>query len=197
MTEQYSSETVTFYEADVSHWEDWQQGYRFGALAVFPPDPLREQVNALRATHDHRAQSICDAHISLTIPFPLLLSSADWSELQSIASALEPFSIRYGPLRNYLPHPGVCLSIEPQDELNRLRVALEAASCFVGAPPRPHPFSAHMTIAEFLSVEQTKALMDELRDVAPNGMFTCDGLSYAVPDRNFHFTERKRLELGH
>jgi hypothetical protein len=39
----------------------------------------------------------------------------------SVVSAIEPFSIHYGPLRHYLPHPGVCLTIEPQDKLNGLR----------------------------------------------------------------------------
>ena len=188
---------VTSYEADIGHWEDWQKGYRFGTLLILPPDPPLTQVNALRAEHDPRSQSICGAHISLTIPLPRPLSKANWSELESIASDTQPFPIHYGPLTHYLPHPGVCLAIEPQSELDRLRAALETASLFEGAPARTHPFSAHMTIAEFISAERTESLMAELAGLAPEGAFACTGVSYAVPDADFHFAERKRLELAH
>ena len=190
-------ELITQYADDIGHWEDWQKEYRYGVLLIFPPDPPLAQVNALRAQYDPRSQAACDAHISLTIPFPRPLNSADWNELQAIISSIHAFTIRYGPLMNYLPHPGVCLAIHPQDELDRLRVALESAPAFVDAPARRYPFSAHMTIAEFISVEQTEALMGELQDVAPQGSFVCTGVSHAVPDASFHFTERKRLELAY
>ena len=188
---------VTSYEGDIGRWEDWQRAYRWGALLIRPPDPPLTQVNALRAKLDPRGQSICETHISLTIPFPGPLSEAHWRELESIASDIQPFSIHYGPLINYLPHPGVCLAIEPQEELDRLRAALEAASVFEGAPARKYPFSAHMTIAEFISVEQTESLMGELADLAPKGVFACTALCYVVPDADFHFTERRRLHLAH
>ncbi|KKL35160.1 hypothetical protein LCGC14_2368310 [marine sediment metagenome] len=187
---------ATSYEADIGHWEDWQKAYRFGIFLILPPDPPLTQVNALRSKHDPRGQSICEAHISLTIPLARPLGEADWSELESIASGVQPFSIRYGPLMNYLPHPGVCLVIQPQNELDRLRGALETASVFEGAPARKYPFSAHMTIAEFISAEQTESLMGELAGVAPKGVFACTGVSYVVPDAGFHFTERRRLELA-
>jgi 2'-5' RNA ligase len=96
---------------------------------------------------------------------------------------------------NYLPYPGVCLAIEPQAELDRLRTAVEAASAFTGAPARRYPFSAHMTIAEFITVDETEGLMAELRDIAPQGSFMCRYVSYAVPDGGFHLTERGRLGL--
>lgn len=83
------------------------------------------------------------------------------------------------------------------DELDRLRAALEVASCFAGAPARPYPFSAHMTIAELLSVEQTEELMVELRDVAPKGVFVCSNVSYVVPDAGFRFSECAQLQLAH
>jgi hypothetical protein len=181
--------------ADTSRWEAWQQGYTYGVILIYPPDPPLRCVNALRAKRDPRAQSYCDAHISLTIPLPRALTQDHWEELASIASGFAPVSIRYGPLMNYLPYPGVCLAIEPQAELDELRAALESASSFSGAPARRYPFSAHMTIAEFISVDETERLMVELADVAPQGAFRCTGLSYAVPDTGFHFTERRRLPL--
>jgi 2'-5' RNA ligase len=186
---------VATYAADISRWEAWQREYRFGVILIYPPDPPLQQVNALRARYDPRSQSTCDAHISLTVPLPRPLTEAHWVELESIAAGIAPISVRYGPLMNYLPHPGVCLAVEPQAELDRLRTALEAASAFMGARARRYPFSAHMTIAEFISVDQTEALMVELEDIAPQGTFLCSGVSYAVPDSGFHFGEHRRLEL--
>jgi 2'-5' RNA ligase len=188
---------VTGYEADISHWETWQKEYRFGVILIIPPEPLFMQMNTLRSRYDPRSQSYCDAHISLTTPLPRPLSEAHWSELESIASTIKPFTVRYGPLMNYLPYPGVCLAIEPQTELDRLRAMLEAASVFAGAAVRKFPFSAHMTIAEFISREETEALMVELKDVAPSGSFLCNCVSYTVPNSNFHFTERRKLILSH
>jgi 2'-5' RNA ligase len=187
---------VTEYVADVSHWKRWQQEYRFGVLLILPPDPPRSQVNALRAKYAWSQSSECDAHISLTVPLPQALTQSHWGELESIAGSIKPFPIRYGRLKHYLPHAGVCLEIEPQEKLDRLRIALEMASCFAGAPRRRYPFSAHMTIAEMITVEQTKAIMEELKAVAPSGVFQCTNVSYAVPDADFRFTERARLDLG-
>lgn len=186
---------VTNYATEIEQWEAWQQAYRFGVLLIFPLQPLLAQVNALRSQYDPRSQAICDAHISLTGPLPEPINAAQWSELAAIAAELPAFSIRYGSLMNYLPHPGVCLAIEPQERVDHLRIALERAAIFAGAPPRQYPFSAHMTLAEFISAEQTESLMDELAPVAPKGIFTCTNVAYAVPDETFHFTERKRLAL--
>jgi 2'-5' RNA ligase len=188
---------ITQYTADISQWREWEKEYRFGVVLIIPPEPLLTQVNALRARYDPRSQATCDAHISLTVPLPRPINDSQWRELESIVSAIEPFPIQYGPLRHYLPHPGVCLTIEPQDKLNWLRVELERASVFSGAPERKYPFSAHMTIAEFITVEQTLSLMDELRTIAPTGSFICGSVVYAVPDSDFHFSERGRLTLAY
>jgi len=183
---------ITTYVEEIGHWESWQGEYRFGTFLILPPDPLLLRMNALRAKHDPRSQSICDAHISLTVPLPRSMAEKDWGELESIAAGFPHIAIRYGPLANYRPHPGVVLAIEPQEKLDKLRAALEATSVFPRAPTRTHPFSAHMTVAEFISIEETEALMMELADVAHQGTFLCTGVSYAVPDGDFHFTERRR-----
>jgi 2'-5' RNA ligase len=185
---------ITHYIADVSQWPDWGHEYRFGVLLIFPPAPLRAQVNALRAEHDPASQAACDAHISLTTPLARPIGAADWRELEAIAGTIEPFAIHYGPLLQ-LGHV-VCLAIELHAALDRLRVALESAAVFTGAPARIYPFLPHMTIAEFITAEQSARLMRELADIVPSGSFPCTGVDYAVPDANFHFTERGRLSLG-
>src|SRR5262245_18388914 len=188
---------ITEYTLDNSQWEEWEMEYQFGVILIFPPEPLLTQVNVLRTRYDSRSQAVCDAHISLTVPLPRPIGDSLWRELEAIVSAIVSFPIQYGPLRHYLPHPGICLTIEPQDKLNWLRVELESASVFTGAPERKFPFSAHMTIAEFLTVEQTLSLMDELQTTAPMGSFICESVAYAVPDSDFHFIERGRLTLAH
>ncbi len=187
---------VTEYASDIEHWEDWQHEYRFGVLLLFPPEPLRSIVNGLRRQHDPRSQRYCDAHISLTVPAAAPVTASHWAELTAVASAIEPIEITYGPLKHYLPHPGVCLATEPAEALDALRLALEAVSPFSEAPPRRHPFSPHMTIAEFITAHRTESLMDELASLAPSGHFLCQEVSYAVPNDAFHFEERGRLRLG-
>jgi hypothetical protein len=187
---------ATDYAADTSQWQEWQRAYRFGVLLILPHDPPAKEVNDLRSVYDPIGQSICEAHISLTVPLPRPVNDEHLRELRSIASTIEPFSIHYGPLTNYLPNPGVVLAIEPEDRLERLVTTLERASVFEGAPARSWPFSPHMTITEFISVERTKELMVELQGLTPEGDFLCNNISYAVPDGDFHFTERAKLELA-
>jgi hypothetical protein len=100
------------------------------------------------------------------------------------------------PLRHYLPYPGVVFDIQPQAALAQLVQHLEQASAFTGAPPRTHPFSAHMTIAEFITAERTATLIDELQPHTPIGSFPCSRLAYAIPDMHFSFTEQATLQLG-
>lgn len=187
---------VTQYATDIEHWADWQRAYRYGVLLIFPPEPLRSTVNRLRSRHDPRSQQYCDAHISLTVPAPAPVTPAQWAGLEAVAAGIAPFEIGYGPLKDYLPHPGVCLAISPFEALEALRVALEARPPFSEAPPRRYPFSPHLTIAEFITAERTASLMDELAPDAPSGRFLCRSVSYAVPDETFHFSERGLLELG-
>jgi 2'-5' RNA ligase len=192
-----ADEPITEYAADISAWKPWQQEYRFGVILIVPPEPVLSRVNALRDRYAWSQSGECDAHISLSVPVPRALNRADWRELEAIAGGVEPFEIRYGPLMNYLPkHPGVCLAIEPQAVLDALRIAVEAASCFAGAQPRRYPFSAHMTIAELITVEQTHEIMEALKDEAPQGTFLCDNLRYLVPDSGFRFVDRGRLAVG-
>ena len=53
-----------------------------------------------------------------------------------------------------------------------------------------------MTIAEYIAADRTMELMEELREIAPAGSFLCEGVSYMVPDKEFHLTERRWLKLS-
>jgi 2'-5' RNA ligase len=187
---------LTNYATDISRWEEWQKAYRYGVMLIIPTDPPYRRIEALRRWYDPKGHLICGPHISITVPFPRALSDANWFELKSIAAGIRPITIKYGPLINYLPEPGIYLEIEPRDELDNLRTTLEKATAFKGALPRKYPFSPHMTIAEYITVEHTGELMEKLKDNTPSGSFFCTSISYCVPDNNFHFTERGRFDFS-
>jgi 2'-5' RNA ligase len=178
-------------------WLDWQKHYRLGVILVLPPEPVRSRIDLLRARYDPQSHKNVEAHISLTVPLQKEPDGCHWAELDRIASRFQAIPISYGPLVHFLPRPGAALDIQPQAQLDKLRLALEVSEVFLGAPPRQYPFWAHMTIAEFVSVETTKRLMRDLEgERAPTGSFVCDHLTYVVPDEEFRFTERRSLKLG-
>ena len=191
------SETADQREAlTMRGWEDWQKEYRFGVILIYPPEPILSRVNALRAEHDSRSHSYCDAHISLTVPAPSAIADDQWERLQSVAATYRAIRLTVGPIRVYPQHPGVTLAVEPQAELARLCGSLESVPPFTDAPPRRWPFSAHMTVAEYLTWEQSERLAARLSSSVVPAEFECSAVSWAVPDENFRFTERRRLPLG-
>jgi 2'-5' RNA ligase len=161
-----------------------------------PPEPILSIVNSLRTKYDARSQSYCDAHISLSLPIPQPMTEEDWHELVDIASNIKPFDIHYGKLKDFPPYPGVVFSIESQLALNAVREKIEDAIIFKNAQPRKFPYKAHMTIAEFISLEDTARILKELKDKTPTGTFLCDNLAYIVPDNNMHFNVIRKLNLS-
>ncbi len=184
------------YAQKMSGWEEWQPEYRFGAFYIFPPDDIIGPIDALRKKYDPKSDAICQAHISLSESLAKPITDADMAELQSILSKIEPFEITYGPLRDFPPHPGVCYRIEPESSFRKLRNALHAASSFKVVPLQREHIAPHMTIAEFVSVERTKELLQELSGKVPAGTFLCDEVELAVPDENFYFKRVLKLPLG-
>lgn len=185
------------YARAMTTWLEWQKDYRFGVILVLPPEPVRTQINALRAKYDPQSHKTVNSHISLTVPLQKEPDEHLWAELERIASRFQAFPICYGPLVSFLPKAGAALDIQPQAQLDKLRIALEVSEVFLGAPPRRHRFWAHMTIAEFISVEITQQLVGDLEgERSPAGSFLCDHVSYVVPDEEFRFIEWRVLKLG-
>ncbi len=54
----------------------------------------------------------------------------------------------------------------------------------------------HLTIAEFVAVERTNELLQELPGNVPEGSFACDAIEYAVPNSNFYFERFLTIPLG-
>jgi hypothetical protein len=53
-----------------------------------------------------------------------------------------------------------------------------------------------MTIAEFVSIEESWRILGEIEDAAPSGAFLCDRLEFIVPDVSMHFGRVKSYALG-
>jgi hypothetical protein len=53
-----------------------------------------------------------------------------------------------------------------------------------------------MTIAEFITLEESTGLVRDLAGGGLGGRFWCTEVVYAVPDATFHFTERASWPLG-
>jgi hypothetical protein len=118
------------YAHPTGDWEEWQSDYRFGAFYIFPPPGVIEPIDALRQAHDPKSAAICQAHVSLSEPLPGAITAEHVEEVRVALSAVEPFDIRYGPLRAFLPHPGVCYAVEPEDRINSQWATLHETSVF-------------------------------------------------------------------
>ena len=191
-----SVELHDLYVDSTGDWEPWQVEYRFGAFYLFPPPGVAEPIDALRLTYDPVSAATCQAHISLSEPLPAPMSPPQVSEVRAALSAIAPFDVRYGPLRDFLPYPGVCYAVMPEDRIDALRETIHATSIFTDVVPRRAHIAPHITIAEFISVEQTVDLLQRLRSDVPEGTFRCDAMTYAVPDANFHFRSVMTFRLG-
>ncbi len=180
---------------DCSEWEEWQKEYRHGAFFVFPPDGIFEKINSLRELYDPKSQSVCGAHISLTVPLSRELLERDYDEIQNTLSEVDRFEVQFGPTYNYPGIPGVVLRVEPSSLFKNLVIRLEEASVFQNAISRKHPFSPHMTIAEFVTMDRTKEILDELKGQDLSGTFECSQVFYAAPDCDFVFRRGPSFSL--
>ncbi len=181
---------------DTTGWLEWQQEYRFGALFIFPPPGLIEPIDELRHRYDPGSARSCQAHISLSEPLRGPLTREQILELNAVLATVEPFDIRYGPLRVYSPYPGVAYVIEPEDRFMQLRRAVHSTSNFRTGPFERQHVPPHMTIAEFITLERSFELQRELDGSVPEGSFRCDAIEYAIPTDRLHFERVLVLPLG-
>lgn len=177
-------------------WEPWQNEYRHGAFYLFPPAGVAAIVNELRARYDPRAAAICDAHISLSEPLANPLSNEQLDEVRSALAHVAPFELTYGPLTSIGPYPGVVFAVAPEEAFFALRVAVHSTSIFAGRDLPRAERVPHLTVAEFVSLEETHDLLAQLRDTVLGGSFLCDRVVYAVPDSSFLFEPVLTIPLG-
>lgn len=184
------------YATDTTAWEEWQREYLYGAFFIFPPGGVIEPLDALRRSYDPRSAAACQAHISLSEPLQGSLTEAQLREVKAALRVTAAFDVRYGPLRSFPPYPGVAYSIQPEGEFRRLRETIHATSLFAGMSLKRKDIPPHLTIAEFITVERTRELLEALRGNVPEGVFRCDSIGYAVPNDAFFFERILTIPLG-
>jgi hypothetical protein len=184
------------YSELANHWESWQQPYQFGAFYIFPSDEVRYYVDGLRQRHDPRSAAICTAHVSVSEPLPRAVTAEDLAEAATALKSVDPFRLSFSDLHSTTPYPGVVYAIEPADAVRALRDLLHSGSLFSDADLNGADISPHMTVAEFITVEESLALEAELTGHVLEDSWVCSDLVYAVPDDSFTFHVVTRLPLG-
>jgi 2'-5' RNA ligase len=182
----------------MENWEDWQKPYQYGILMIWPPDEVREIVNAQRAAYDPVSHAMCDAHVTVTQPLRRRLSCAEWDQLRALLRAHPVFEITYGPINSFLPYPCLWYEIQPRERVLALRHDLHATGYFNLDIPHPQNFMPHMTVTEQLSGTPIvdAALLAQVQSESRPGTFLCDSLAYIVPNADFHFKVVDKLPLG-
>ena len=181
---------------DTSSWEPWQQDYRFGVILVMPPPHVASPIDALRRAYDQKSHAICSAHISISDPLPRQMSDDARKEIQELLRTVEPFEVHYDRPIASAQRPGVAYPVSPQKRFDELKRIIHQASVFEGVAYCRREIPAHMTIAEFLTVEDSLRISADLVDTAPRGSFWCDRLEHVVPDATFRFQRRGTFSLG-
>ena len=177
-------------------WDEWQRDYRFGVLLILPPPEIAQQLDDLRAEYDPESYSICAAHISVSDPLTTEMTPDLQDEIRAVLSAISPFRLHYDAPQASTEFAGVYLPVRPQEPVDALKQALHSTSAFRGDAHERRDIPAHLTIAEFVSIDDGLQLRDTIRDAVPVGSFRCDRLSYLVPDERFRFREVKSFPLG-
>jgi len=184
------------YPTDTSGWEEWQLEYRFGGFYVFPPEEIIEEVDGLRERYDPISHRACQAHVSLSEPVPRALGADDVAELRRVLGKVAPFVIRYGDVHSTTPYPGVVYRIEPTEAFAGLRSAVHSSALFRASPLSRRDVPPHMTVAEFISLDESIALAQRLRGTVREGEWVCQEIEYAVPDYSLRFRRVLRVPLS-
>ncbi len=182
--------------SETTGWEEWMNEYKYGAFYIYPPTGVIERVDDLRERYDPKSSAICQAHISVSDPLTGPITDEQIEELIYALSRIPDFEITYGPLRSFPPYPGVTYTITPEDKFMELRQAIHQTSIFKDSPLTRKDRHPHMTIAEFITVEETDRLLQDLQSKVPEGTFVCNEIELAVPDKSFYFQRTLKLPLG-
>jgi len=189
------NEMVT-YVTDTSKWEDWQKDYRLGLILIMPPREVSRLIDPLRSKYDPKAFHSCPTHISISDPLRLEMTQELDEEITGILSSVDPFTLYYDKPKASRRHAGVAYPITPQEPIDELKRKLHQAAIFEGKVYGRRDIPAHMTIAEFVTIEESWRICEEIQDIAPSGSFLCNQLEFIVPDINMQFQRVKTYTLG-
>lgn len=184
------------YVSDTSHWKEWERDYRLGLILIMPPGDVGREVNRLRAKYDPSSHARCLAHITVSDPLGLEMTPERDAEIARILTSVEPFTLHFERAQASGERGGVVCPIRPAEPIHALRSILHQASVFTRAPYWTRTIRPHMTIAEFVSIEESRQILVEIEDTAPRGSFVCDRLEFILPDTDMRFRRVKSYPLG-
>ncbi|MEM7028493.1 MAG: 2'-5' RNA ligase family protein [Chloroflexota bacterium] len=184
------------YTEDISKWEDWQQDYRLGLILIMPPPEVSQPIDALRARYDPRSFAYCPTHISVSDLLRLEMTDEMEQEIRCILKGIKPFMLHYHKPQASTERAGIAYPIRPQEPIDDLKQSLHKAAVFDGKVYGRRHIPAHMTIAEFISIEDSLSICAQLQNSVPSGSFLCDRLEYIVPNEDFHFQRKNTFSLG-
>ena len=117
-------------------------------------------------------------------------------EISGILGRIDPFILYYDKLMASRDHAGVAYPITPHEPIDELKKGLDQAAIFQGKVCGRRDIPAHVTIAEFVTIEESWRICEEIQDSAPSASFLCDQLEFIVPDINMEFQRVKTYTLG-
>ena len=161
-----------------------------------PPKEVSDQIDPLRERYDPRSHATCSTHISVSDPLSLEMTPDLETEIRAILQDFQPFELHFRTLHASSKHPGVSYSIHPEEPIRALQEALHKSRAFGGKVYKRRHIPPHMTIAEFISIQESLKLCDQLQDTAPKGSFICDRLEFIVPDDNMRWHREIAFMLG-
>lgn len=184
------------YVSDISAWEDWQRDYRYGVILILPPKGLSEPINKLRAKYDPQSAAICPAHISVSDPLKGELTNEVREDIKGLLRDVKPFELSFGKPQASPNRPGVAYPILSQGPIDALKNSIHQLAIFGATAYQRRHIPAHMTIAEFITIEEGLKIAEELHDVAPSGSFLCNRLELMIPDEQFRFQRVETFYFG-
>lgn len=153
-------------------------------------------IDPLKARYDPDAPYACPTHISVSDPLRLEMTPGRDAEIARLLRSIDPFVLHFDKPRASREHAGVAYPITPQAPIDALKRALHQAAVFDGKVYKRRDIPAHMTIAEFVTIEESFRIVEEIGDSAPSGSFLCDELAFIVPDIAMRFYVVKTFALG-
>jgi hypothetical protein len=184
------------YVTDTSKWESWQKDYRLGLILILPPPEISRLMDPLRSKYDPKSSRSCPTHISVSDPLRLEMTRELDQEIAGILSGVHPFMLYYDKPKASRRRAGVAYPITPQEPIDELKRLLHQAAVFEGKVYGRRDIPAHMTIAEFVTIEESRRICEEIQEIAPSGSFLCNQLEFIVPDINMQFQRVKTYTLG-
>jgi 2'-5' RNA ligase len=177
--------------------EGWVIPYLPGSLVILPPREVRERVNRLRRKYDPVSAWRIPPHITVTQPFRAEPGAAELALISRVLIDHQPVTLRFGPLRNFLPYPCIWFDVQPAEAVLALREELHRTGLFNTDLSYTDGFIPHMSITDGTpAAESTERLFRRVANRVRGGEFRVDELVYTRPDWQFRFLPVKSFDLG-